>query len=106
MKLDAPHRVAAMEVAAGLGMCFMAHIADPDTWFATKYTDHAKYGTKRAQYEPLERLVERFRQPWIIAHMGGWPEDLEFLTGLLERHDNLSIDTSACKRRPPGVRYG
>lgn len=97
LKLNSPSKVAAMEAASQLGMCFMTHVADPDTWFATKYTDASRYGTKRQQYEPLEELLERFTQPWIAAHMGGWPEDLEFLTGLLERHDNLHLDTSACK---------
>ncbi len=97
MRLDAPHRIAAMEAGAGLGMYFMAHIADPDTWFETKYQDASFYGTKREQYEPFERMLDRFTQPWIAAHMGGWPEDLEFLTGLLDRHDNLYLDTSATK---------
>ncbi|MHC5022529.1 MAG: amidohydrolase family protein [Planctomycetota bacterium] len=97
MRLDAPHRIVAMEAAAGLGMAFMVHIADPDTWFASKYSDASKYGTKKAQYEPFERLLDRFRQPWIAAHMAGWPEDLDFLTGLLDRHQNLYLDTSACK---------
>jgi len=97
MRLDAPHRIAAMEAAAAYGMIFMTHIGDPDTWFATKYRDASVYGSKRAQYESLEMLLDRFAQPWIAAHMGGWPEDLEFLTGMLERHSNLYLDTSACK---------
>ncbi|MCP3905917.1 MAG: amidohydrolase family protein [Planctomycetes bacterium] len=97
MRLDAPHRIRAMEAARDLGMVFMTHVADPDTWFRTRYTDVARYGTKREQYEPLEALLERFDQPWIAAHMGGWPEDLEFLTGLLQRHENLYLDTSATK---------
>jgi hypothetical protein len=97
MRLDAPHRIAAMEKAASLGMIFMTHIGDPDTWFATKYRDAAIYGTKQAQYEPLEMLLDRFTQPWIAAHMGGWPENLEFIDGLLTRHANLFLDTSACK---------
>jgi hypothetical protein len=97
MDLESPWRQKAMELAADLGMFFMAHIADPDTWFQTKYADASLYGTKREQYEPLERCVERFPAPWILAHMGGWPEDLEFLTGLLERHENLYLDTSATK---------
>ncbi|HRP61919.1 MAG TPA: amidohydrolase family protein [Phycisphaerales bacterium] len=97
MRLDAPIRIEAMEAAHALGMVFMVHVADPDTWFATRYRDASIYGTKLAQYEPLERLLDRFTQPWIAAHMGGWPEDLNFLTGLLDRHPNLHLDTSATK---------
>ncbi len=97
MKLDAPHRIESMQAAYDLGMWFMTHVADPDTWFASKYQDASIYGTKRQQYEPLEELIQRFDRPWIAAHMGGWPEDLEFLSGLLDRHDNLYLDTSATK---------
>lgn len=97
MDLDAPHRIEAMEAASALGMVLMTHVADPDTWFRTKYADASKYGTKAQQYEPLEMLLERFEGPWIAAHMGGWPEDLAFLDGLLERHRNLHLDTSATK---------
>jgi len=97
LRLDAPWRVKAMELAAELGMIFMVHVADPDTWFATKYRDASVYGTKLQQYEPFERLLDRFDGPWIAAHLGGWPEDLGFLSGLLERHDNLHLDTSATK---------
>jgi len=97
MRLDAPHRIESMHAAAELGMVFMTHIADPDTWFAARYADASIYGTKRQQYEPLEKLLEEFARPWIAAHMGGWPEDLEFLTGLMDRHSNLYLDTSATK---------
>ncbi len=95
--LDSEMRMRAMELAQSLGMMFMTHVADPDTWFKTKYTDSARYGTKPDQYRPLEHVLDRFDSPWIAAHMGGWPEDLEFLDGLLSRHDNLYLDTSACK---------
>jgi hypothetical protein len=97
MRLDAPTRIEAMQAAQDLGMIFMVHVADPDTWFATKYADASVYGTKLQQYEPLERMLDRFTQPWIAAHLGGWPEDLQFLTELLTRHDNLYLDTSATK---------
>ncbi|NBX36685.1 MAG: hypothetical protein EBR10_05625 [Planctomycetes bacterium] len=97
MRLDNPVRVAAIETAVELGMTLMVHVADPDTWFATKYADAAKYGSKRQQYEPLEALMQRFPVRWIAAHMGGWPEDLAFLDGLLERHPNLVLDASATK---------
>jgi hypothetical protein len=97
MRLDAPPKIEAMQVASDLGMIFMTHVADPDTWFETRYADASVYGTKREQYEPFEAAMQRFTQPWIAAHMGGWPEDLEFLTGLLDRHSNLYLDTSATK---------
>lgn len=96
--LDGPDRIRAAELADSLGMMFMTHVGDPDTWFATRYADQSRYGTKRSHYEPLESMLERFRhRPWIAAHMGGWPEDLEFLSGLLDRHPNLHLDTSATK---------
>lgn len=97
MRLDNPARLETMQMAVDLGMALMTHIADPDTWFSTAYADAARYGTKREQYEPLEAALHRFDVPWIAAHMGGWPEDLEFLDGLLERHPNLHLDTSATK---------
>jgi hypothetical protein len=98
LTLRNPWRRAQMDHAASLGMMFMVHVADPDTWFATRYSDASFYGTKRSHYEPLEALIEAYRSvPWILAHMGGWPEDLEFLDGLLTRHCNANLDTSATK---------
>jgi hypothetical protein len=97
MRLNSSERIETMQLAADLGMIFMTHVADPDTWFQTKYADAKVFGAKRQQYEPLEELLDRFTQPWIAAHMGGWPEDLEFLDGLLARHRNLYLDTSAAK---------
>jgi len=107
--LDSPARLRTMELAGGLGMRCMVHVADPDTWFATKYADASLYGTKRSHHDTLERVLERYPTlKWIAAHMGGSPEDLEFLDGLLSRHPNLWIDASATKwvvrelsRHPP-----
>lgn len=95
--LDSPWRIKQVELAQSLGMMVKVHIADPDTWFQTKYADTSRYGTKRSQYEPLERMLDRFAGPWILAHMGGWPEDLAFLSNLLDRHPSLNLDTSATK---------
>lgn len=97
LDLDNPWRRKVMDKAAELGMAFMAHIADPDTWFATKYADSSLYGTKLSQYEPLKRLAKEYPVPWLIAHMGGWPEDLNFMDRLLDEHPQFVFDTSACK---------
>lgn len=94
---DAPWRVRHVELAQSLGMGIMVHVADPDTWFASKYSDSTKYPPKPEHYKPLERMMQRFAGPWIAAHMGGWPEDLDFLDGMLTRNPNLWLDTSATK---------
>ena len=96
-RLNAPERLEVMKVAMDLGMMFMAHIADPDTWFSTKFNDANRYGTKRQQYDIFEEVLSTFSAPWIAAHMGGYPEDLQFLSGLLERNKNLFLDCSATK---------
>ncbi len=96
-RFDAPWRMKIAEEAASRGMMLMVHVADPDTWFETMYADSARYGTKANQYESLERLLDAFDVPCLGAHMGGWPENLEFLTGLLERRPKLVLDTSATK---------
>lgn len=97
LALDGALRIEQMRLAERLGMICMTHVADPCTWFATKYGDSARYGRKLDHYAPLRRALERFAMPWIAAHMGGFPEDLGFLDRLLEAHPNLHLDTSATK---------
>jgi len=94
---DSPWRVRAAELAQSLGMMFMTHVGDPDTWFRARYTDPARFLRKSDHYRGFEVMLDRFPAPWIAAHMGGWPEDLGFLDGLLTRHPNLYLDTSATK---------
>jgi hypothetical protein len=95
--VDSPWKRRAAEVGFKLGMKILVHIADPDTWFATKWADSKKFGTKREKYIGLERMIDDFPTTWIIAHCGGWPEDLDFLEGMLSRHQNLYYDLSATK---------
>ncbi len=95
--IDSRWRREHCKLAVSLGMMIMVHVADPDTWFATKYADSSVYGTKAHQYTGLRRMLDDFPVPWIGAHMGGWPEDLGFLDSLLEAHPNFHIDTSATK---------
>lgn len=97
IEFDSPWRLRHIELAQRLGMMIMVHVADPDTWFGTKYKDAGKYGSKREAYRGLEAVLDRFAGPWLAAHMGGWPEDLRFLDALLTRHPNLHLDTSATR---------
>ena len=96
--LDHPTRIEAMKLSRSLGMGFVTHVADPDTWFATHYKNVNRYGTKRSHYEPLRRLLEEFHDvPWLAAHMGGDPEHLDHLQELLDLYPHLHLDTSATK---------
>lgn len=98
LALDHPVNREARRLAREAGMIFMTHVADPDTWFASHYADARRYGTKAAQYGPLERALDQTPDvPWIAAHMAGHPEDLDHVHRLLERHPNLHVDTSATK---------
>lgn len=78
-------------------MAVMVHVADPDTWFMTRYANSGLFGRKLDHYTSLERLLGSFDLPFVGAHMGGWPENPDFLDGLLTRHPNLYLDTSATK---------
>ncbi len=97
--VDAPWRVEAARRARAAGVrIIMVHVADPDVWFRTVYTDAAKFGTKADQYVGFERMLGEFPDlTWIAAHMGGDPEHADHLEALLERYPNLLIDTSATK---------
>ncbi len=94
---DSPWKLKIAQRAKELGMNLMVHVADPDTWFSTMYKDASVYGTKRDQYESLNRLLEKTGMRCLGAHMGGSPEDLGFLTELMDRHPDLVLDTSATK---------
>ncbi|MCW5753711.1 MAG: amidohydrolase family protein [Phycisphaeraceae bacterium] len=97
VNLDGAWRRRVADLAASLGMAIMTHVADPDTWFATRYSDASRFLTKSEHYLPLERMLDDYPVTWIAAHMGGWPENLPALSGLLERHPNLHLDASATK---------
>jgi hypothetical protein len=97
--VDAPWRIEIARRAQAAGIrVMMVHVADPDVWFRSVYTDTAKYGTKADQYVGLERMLQLFPElTWIGAHMGGDPEHPDHLEALLERYPNFYLDTSATK---------
>lgn len=112
LHLDAPLLDPIFDAIAAHGFRVLVHIADPDRWFESKYTDVATYGTKAEQYPQLERRLAQYPNTrFLAAHMGGHPEALDHLAQLLDRHANLSLDTSATRwmvrelgRQPNAVR--
>jgi hypothetical protein len=100
--------------ALRLGYEFMVHVGDPTVWWAPgrPYADVAGFGAKPEQYASLEWFLNYVHPRHVIgAHFGGSVEDLEFLQGLLDRHGNYVLDSSATKwivrevaRQPNAVR--
>lgn len=112
LTLDHPFVRTVAEHAYRLGYHFMVHVADPTVWWTNKYADAALFGTKPEQYAPLENFLRDYMDRVVIgAHMGGSVESLDFLQGLLDRHPNYLLDSSATKwmvrevaRQPAAVR--
>ncbi len=88
-----------LQEAVDRGMAIMTHIGDPEIWYQTKYTDTAKYGTRDDHYQMWENVMSEFGKniPWIGAHLGGNPENLQRLQSLLDRYPNLRFDCSATR---------
>ncbi len=111
LRLNSPERLAAIDRAVTMGYKLMVHVGDPDTWFATKYADSNRYGTKDWHYEVFQEVLNAVAPtPLIAAHMGGSPEDLIRLSRLLTAHPHLYLDCSATKwqvrelsKHPPAV---
>lgn len=80
------------------GMAIMTHVGDPETWYRGKYAADPSFGSRDEHYAAWERALEDFRgTPWLGAHLGGNPEDLGRLQGLLDRFPDLVLDLSATR---------
>ncbi len=97
-RLDSPMFAPLLREARDRKMAVMTHVGDPQIWYDTKYADTAKYGARDDHYQMWENVLNEYPGvPWIGAHMGGNPEDLNRLQGLLDRHPNLNFDCSATR---------
>jgi hypothetical protein len=98
LRLDSEALRPVLREVAARGMIFMSHVGDPDTWYFGKYTDHSKFGTRDEHYAMWESALSEYRDhPWLGAHMGGNPENLQRLQSLLDRYPNLYLDLSATR---------
>ncbi len=95
---DSPWLDAVFEAMIAASLPALVHIADPDLWWRTRYADAERFDPKPHTYRQLTNTLERFgRLRVLVAHMGGWPENLPFLDALLDRYPNCFLDTSATR---------
>jgi predicted TIM-barrel fold metal-dependent hydrolase len=99
------------EKAGELGVPIMYHIADPDAFFLPidaaneRYEElaaHPEWSYYGSHYGKLELLAQRdgviARHPkttFVGAHVAEHPEDLAYVTTLLEKNPNLHVDIGA-----------
>lgn len=95
---DDPRLDPVFEAMRQAGLSALVHIADPDVWWRHRYADPQRFEAKRFTYRQLTNTLGRYPDLRVqVAHMGGNPEDLAFLDGLLRRYPNCYLDTSATK---------
>ncbi len=83
-----------------LGTPLIIHISDPDTYYATRYSDVALYGTKDEHIDQFDRRLSRNNHlRFQAAHFAAQPEihRLPQLSQMLEHHKNLFIDMSSAR---------
>jgi len=111
LRVDDPRLDPLYEKAAELSVPIMYHIADPDAFFepvdATneRYEElaaHPEWSFYGSHYPKLELLAQRDRvisrhpkTTFVGAHVAEHPEDLAYVSKLLDHHPNLHIDISA-----------
>ena len=98
IRLDSPELEPFFREIRARKMAVMTHVGDPDTWYCSKYADCGKYGARDEHYTMWRRVMERYPEvPWVGAHMGGNPENLDRLQNLLDGFASLSLDCSATR---------
>ena len=78
----------------------LVHIADPDTYFATRYTDTKMYGTKEDHISEFENRLHRSKDlRFQAAHFAAQPEPhrLQNLARMFDNYPNLNVDLSSAR---------
>lgn len=79
---------------------FILHLSDPDTYYATKYTDKRYYSSKERDLQELEGVLSRHSDMKLqIAHFAAQPEifRLANLARWFDTYLNFNIDTSSAR---------
>jgi len=80
------------------GIPMDVHVADPDTWYSTKYLDIKLYRTKSQAINEFTTVLEKHPSIKLInIHFGSLPENLNLLGEILGKFPNMYIDTASTK---------
>jgi len=79
---------------------FMLHLSDPDTYYASRYTDTQFYTSKERDLRELEGVLKRHSSMKLqLAHFAAQPEihRLDNLARWFDTYPNFNIDTSSAR---------
>lgn len=79
---------------------FMLHLSDPDTYYASRYTDKRYFTSKERDLNELEGVIRRHGSMKLqLAHFAAQPEinRLDNLARWFETYPNFNIDTSSAR---------
>lgn len=82
------------------GIPFLLHLSDPDTYYASRYTDTSVYTSKERDLRELEGVLKRHGSMKLqIAHFGAQSEihRLDNLARWFDTYPNFNIDTSSAR---------
>lgn len=82
------------------GIPFILHLSDPDTYYATRYTDRKYYTSKERDLKELEGVLQRHSSMKLqLAHFAAQPEihRLDNLARWFDTYPNFNIDTSSAR---------
>jgi predicted TIM-barrel fold metal-dependent hydrolase len=82
------------------GYPLLIHVGDPDTFFATVYSDSSVYGTKEDHLDQLEYIIQKYPKIMFqLAHFGAQPEihRLPRLASWFDNYPNFVVDTASSR---------
>jgi hypothetical protein len=78
----------------------LLHMADPDTYYKSTYSNSELFGTKEEHLNELERIIRNHPDlQFQLAHFAAQPEihRLPHLAEWLEKYDNFVVDTASSR---------
>jgi predicted TIM-barrel fold metal-dependent hydrolase len=100
LRLDGDEMAPMFDAIKEAGIPFILHLSDPDTYYASRYTDTDYFGTKERDLEELEGVLTRYPDiRFQIAHFAAQPEihRLDNLSRWLDSYKNFNLDTSSAR---------
>ena len=99
-RIDHPRLEPIFQALEDNGIPLIIHMGDPDTYYASKYQDSEKYGTKDEHLKQLEDVISRHpKLRFQVPHFGSQPEIQRFpnLIRWMEKFPNLVVDTASSR---------